>query len=85
MILYEKLSRIRHLNQVYSMTLFFQRDEPRELRNRVPYVILILTISFSILLLRFWYLQIYKGKEFRELSENNRIRLVRVNPFRGMI
>jgi penicillin-binding protein 2 len=48
-------------------------------------VILILTISFSILLLRFWYLQIYKGKEFRELSENNRIRLVRVNPFRGMI
>ena len=67
------------------MTLFFQRDEPRELRKRVPYVILILTISFSILLLRFWYLQIFKGKEFQELSENNRIRLVRVNPFRGMI
>lgn len=67
------------------MTLFFQRDEPRELRNRVPYVILVLAISFSILLLRFWYLQIFKGKEFRELSENNRIRIVRVNPFRGMI
>lgn len=67
------------------MTLFFQRDEPRELRNRVPYVIFILTVSFLILLLRFWYLQVFKGEEFRELSENNRIRLVRVNPFRGII
>ena len=67
------------------MTLFFQRDEPRELRTRVPYVILFLALTFSILVLRFWYLQLLKGKEFRELSENNRIRLVRVNPLRGMI
>jgi penicillin-binding protein 2 len=67
------------------MTLFFQRDEPKGLRNRVPFVIMLLIATFMLLLFRFWYLQVFKGKEFRELSENNRIRLFRINPIRGII
>ena len=33
----------------------------------------------------FWYLQIVRSGEYRELAENNRIRYVAVQPLRGMI
>ncbi|VBB46240.1 Penicillin-binding protein 2 [uncultured Desulfatiglans sp.] len=41
--------------------------------------------AFAVLMLRLWFLQILQGPTFREKSENNRIRLRDIAPFRGMI
>ena len=40
---------------------------------------------FAVLVLRLWSLQILKGAELRVQSENNRIQLQDIPPFRGMI
>ena len=40
---------------------------------------------FVVLLLRLWFLQIIKGESYRNLSENNRIRLEDIAPTRGII
>jgi penicillin-binding protein 2 len=40
---------------------------------------------FAVLLLRLWFLQIIQGPSYRVQSENNRIRLQDVAPFRGMV
>jgi penicillin-binding protein 2 len=44
-----------------------------------------LSLMFLVLLLRFAYIQLYKGKEFFHTSEENRIRLIDVEPPRGVI
>ncbi|MFQ5900100.1 MAG: penicillin-binding protein 2 [Thermodesulfobacteriota bacterium] len=67
------------------MTQFFQRYEPRELKNRVYYAMAIAIFAFSILFSMFWYLQIIKGTDFREMSKNNRVRLKRIPAQRGKI
>lgn len=41
--------------------------------------------AFAVLILRLWFLQILQGPAFREKSENNRIRLRDIAPFRGII
>ncbi|MBI5183536.1 MAG: penicillin-binding protein 2 [Nitrospinae bacterium] len=46
---------------------------------------IIIMISFLILLLRLWYLQIVKGESFRYLSDNNRIRMISLSDYRGKI
>ena len=40
---------------------------------------------FAVLFIRLFYLQIIKGSQLRQLSENNSIRLQRIEPFRGLI
>lgn len=48
----------------------------------VSYVVLAL---FSILVLRLWQLQILQGDEYRRLSEENRLRIVKITAPRGII
>jgi len=48
-------------------------------------VILVVVVVFVALVLRLWYLQLLKGPEYRVKSENNRIHLQDIPPFRGMI
>ncbi len=45
----------------------------------------ILALSFLILLLRFAYIQLYKGEEFLQASEDNRIRTFDIEPPRGLV
>jgi penicillin-binding protein 2 len=42
-------------------------------------------VVFGILVSRLWFLQIVNGPAYRDKSENNRIRLQDIPPFRGMI
>lgn len=42
-------------------------------------------ILFGILLIRLSYLQIYKGKEYKDKSTNNRVRFIRNSAIRGNI
>jgi penicillin-binding protein 2 len=46
---------------------------------------LIILVVFSALILRFWFLQIVNGSIYRTKSENNRLHLQDIPPFRGMI
>ncbi len=42
-------------------------------------------VFFAVIVLRLWYLQVIKGSYYRELSENNRIRIISIRPPRGII
>jgi len=60
-------------------------QEPAEFRQKITIVIALLLIAISILLVRLGYLQIIKGAEFRQKSENNSVRFRRIKPLRGLI
>lgn len=67
------------------MDLYTSSDNPRELQNRLSYVMIGVVILFAALLLRAWYLQITKGSYYSEQSENNRVRVVSIQPPRGLV
>ncbi len=54
-------------------------------KQRIIGVILCVFACFAVLFVRLFFLQIIKGGELRRLSENNSIRLQRIDPFRGII
>jgi penicillin-binding protein 2 len=54
-------------------------------KKRLAATILIVVLAFAVLIMRLFYLQIVEGEEYRRLSENNCIRLQRVEPARGLI
>jgi len=53
--------------------------------RRLRIVTLCVIAVFSVLVLRLWFLQILNGPSYRVQSENNRIHLQDIPPFRGMI
>ncbi|MBI5328211.1 MAG: penicillin-binding protein 2 [Deltaproteobacteria bacterium] len=67
------------------MSVYLGNNEPGELKTRLYIAIGIAISLFFLLAIRLWFLQIFKSGEFRELSENNRIRLVRETAPRGLI
>jgi penicillin-binding protein 2 len=54
-------------------------------RLRFQVVVYLVVSVFVVLLLRLWFLQIIRGESYRNLSENNRIRLEDIPPTRGII
>ena len=54
-------------------------------KQRIIGIILVVVICFAALFMRLFFLQVIKGEEFRRLSDNNSIRLQRIEPFRGII
>lgn len=62
-----------------------QREVPAALRQRVMIALGVGLLCFLLLLARLWDLQILHGDELRTLSENNRIRLHRVQATRGTV
>jgi penicillin-binding protein 2 len=46
---------------------------------------IVILILLSVLLVRIWYLQIYMGEHYLQISENNRIRRIEISASRGMI
>ena len=67
------------------MDLYTSSDNPRELQNRLSYLMIGIVAIFVALLLRAWHLQITKGSYYKEQSENNRVRVVFIQPSRGLI
>lgn len=67
------------------MDLYTSSDNPREIQNRLSYVMIGVVAIFGALLLRAWYLQITKGSYYKEQSENNRVRVVSIQPPRGLV
>ncbi|MFO7783178.1 MAG: penicillin-binding protein 2 [Thermodesulfobacteriota bacterium] len=52
---------------------------------RLRHVTWVVFLAFALLAFRLWFLQIVHGPEYRVKSENNRIHLRDIPPFRGMI
>ena len=48
-------------------------------------VTLFVLAVFGVLILRLWFLQVVTGPTYRTKSEKNRIRVVDISPFRGLI
>ncbi len=61
------------------------RENRRELSRRIEAIRLAVGIVFAILASAYWYLQIVRGDYFFGLSENNRLRSVRINAPRGYV
>lgn len=62
-----------------------QREVPLLVRRRLTVCLGAALLGFLLLLGRLWYLQIVLGSEMRASSENNRIRLHRVQATRGTV
>ncbi|KQC07738.1 MAG: hypothetical protein APR62_00345 [Smithella sp. SDB] len=60
-------------------------QEPPDFRQKFKIIGSVFLIVLSILLLRLGYLQIIRGTEFRQKSENNSIRFRNLKPLRGLI
>ncbi len=63
----------------------YTRDFSDDVRKKIKIFVLLVAISFLVLLLRVWYLQVLKGSDFMGLSENNRVRLISLPSYRGEI
>ena len=59
--------------------------EPGQLKQRFKILFIIVSVALSLLVLRMWYLQVIKGEELRQRSENNSVRLWKIRPMRGLI
>ena len=57
----------------------------RQLQTRIRIAYFVAIFVFSLLFLRLWFLQVVYGKNYRDLSENNRIRTQKVKAPRGFI
>lgn len=61
------------------------RHEGAPLHGRFRIMFIVVVIALSLLALRMGYLQVIKGEELRQKSEDNSIRLRKIMPIRGVI
>ncbi len=59
--------------------------EPGRFRHKIRLLFIIISLALMLLVSRLWYLQVIKGEELRQRSENNSVRLRKVKPMRGLI
>ena len=59
--------------------------EPAEFRQKLKIIIGLILVALTILLFRLWYLQVFKGDDLKQRSENNSIRFRKIIPLRGLI
>lgn len=67
------------------MKSYFSDRDPKDYKDRLTFATVIVLLAFFVIAGRLWYLQIKEGGRFEELSENNRVRLVRIEAPRGII
>ncbi|MBI4618724.1 MAG: penicillin-binding protein 2 [Desulfobacterales bacterium] len=65
--------------------LLYDKNNKKEFEKRLFFSIVFAIVAFVIILSRLWHLQILQGKKFKSLSENNRIRIVKIPAPRGII
>jgi penicillin-binding protein 2 len=67
------------------MRLKLDKNGNPEKNLALAYVNIVIIVVFSLIFSRLWYLQIIKGDYFKNLSENNRIRIQEIPAPRGII
>src|SRR5439155_23363904 len=68
-----------------SVPLPSPREAPNGFQRRIGISLGLVVVAFTFLIVRLWQLQVVEGEYHRTLSENNRVRLKRVNAARGLI
>lgn len=63
----------------------FDQVSIETLNRRLWFVTIFVFVIFAMLVFRLWFLQVINGQNYRILSENNRIHLQRLTPYRGRI
>ncbi|MFQ5482175.1 MAG: penicillin-binding protein 2 [Nitrospinaceae bacterium] len=63
----------------------YSPDASDGVRKKIRFFVILVGVLFLALWMRVWYLQILKGENFRGLSENNRVRMASLPPYRGKI
>lgn len=61
------------------------RESPPSFSPRLGVIALLILLAFALLVSRLWRLQVREGENLRSLSENNRLRLKRTPPLRGVV
>lgn len=69
----------------YSNELKNHHNELHDFRVRLTFLGLCIIIGFSLLIARFYYLQVNRYDYYQTLAENNRISIVPIAPNRGLI
>ncbi len=59
--------------------------EPGHFKSKFKVIFAIVSIALVLIVMRLWYLQVIKGNELRQRSENNSVRLRKIKPMRGLI
>lgn len=73
---YIRTEKVRRRNQNFLRESYSMRG---------LFIPLVLVVSVAILFIRLFFLQIVKGKYYRDLSDNNRIRAITIHAQRGII
>ena len=55
------------------------------MERRVFIAASIIVFVFVVIVFRLWYLQVVKGREYREIADRNRLRIIKVPAPRGII
>ena len=61
------------------------RYEPGQFKNKFKILFIIVSIALMLIVMRLWYLQVIMGDELRQRSENNSVRLRKIQSMRGLI
>jgi penicillin-binding protein 2 len=61
------------------------RYEPGQFKNKFKILFIVVSIALMLIVTRLWYLQVIKGDELRQRSENNSVRLRKIKSMRGLI
>ncbi|MBI5469444.1 MAG: penicillin-binding protein 2, partial [Deltaproteobacteria bacterium] len=67
------------------MSGYFKDKEPKEFKQRIFAANIFVISVFFVIFVRFWYLQVKEAEHYRELSQNNRLRLVKSPAPRGIV
>ncbi len=67
------------------MNLKLDKNEQPEATRIFTYLNIAMVVAFALIFGRLWYLQIIKGDDFRNLSENNRLRIQDIPAPRGIL
>jgi penicillin-binding protein 2 len=68
-----------------TMRLKLDKNEIPEINKAFLFANIAVIVAFSLIFSRLWYLQILQGEYFKELSENNRIRIQEIAAPRGIL
>jgi penicillin-binding protein 2 len=59
--------------------------DPGQFKHKLKLLFIVVAAALSVLVMRLWYVQVIKGDELRQRSENNSVRLRKIKPIRGLI
>ncbi|NUM87838.1 MAG: penicillin-binding protein 2, partial [Bdellovibrionales bacterium] len=62
-----------------------QNEQLQGYQDRFRYLYVAVAVALSLLFLRLWYLQLFKGAEFKQFAEENRLKKIKVDAPRGMV